>query len=214
MRAKIGPLTVNRFFDFILPLFFGPYIIYLFNSKGRKILKVVITIFFSITVLSTFYRTIYVSIALSLITTLLLYVKNYSLYKSLILYLIPLCAIIFFGTNYFLPDLDLINIILKRIISLSPSNIINDLSFINRLNQIKFDQINPLIILFGQGFGGVAGQGIPLYTTSNYFIQILLIFGILGLLVFIFPFYSSLKKTFHYQKYFNNNTKIIFGSFF
>ena len=206
LRANIAGVVVNRLMDFVVPLF-GPSLIVLTRNSKSKTIRIFLPILVLLTVGLTFYRTVYAAFFAATGVILIQKKQNILFFSKAIIVSMAIGTIILFATHTPQTDseFDMTELMAERVKSIFDSGE-EDSSIGSRHEQAKlmFAEVpqNPFL---GKGFGGAVESG-PVKYTSNYFLQVLLLLGIPGAILFIWLFIkvgrvlSSLSKTATEQK--------------
>jgi hypothetical protein len=184
LRALIGDVTVNRLLDFVIPLFVPAFLYHSFVSKS-KFIKVV-SFFLSLVALLSFFRTVYLAVIIGLIYFALLPRQKTEKRGRLVWLLVSGGGL---GVVLFLVQVDGISLgslFIDRFVSIFDSSLSHSGRIHHNVAMLQSVLVNPL---FGVGLGGQyalsPGVSTPVSVSSNYFLQLIVIMGLPGGLLFI-----------------------------
>lgn len=193
LRANIGGTVVNRLMDFIVPVL-GPGLIIFTKDSKNKFIRLFLPICVLLTIGLAFYRTVYAAFFVTTAFLLIQNRKNVMLFAKPILIALIIGFIAIFSSQSAQIDYesDMGGLMLERARSIFDSA--NDDSSISA----RFEQI-PLMLdevpkdpILGKGFGGTIDSG-PIKYTANYFLQVLLLLGIPGGVLFIWLYFKVIS---------------------
>lgn len=188
LRADIGGTVVNRLMDFIIPIFAPIFLFYRGAAIKRKWLLLLNAVLLMVVML-TFFRTIYVTFLVTV--GYLIFKESKKALTTLVFSGMVLFAL--FAGVYLVEDkLDLkyggenISTLTVGRLTTIFSEYNSDFAITSRLsdNQRMLDEI-PEVVLLGRGTGAMLDEETPVQFTSNYFLQLVIILGLPGGLLFI-----------------------------
>lgn len=194
LRANIGGTVVNRLMDFIVPLV-GPGFIAFSRDSKSKLVRILLPVCVLLTVGLTFYRTAYAAFFVATGFLLIQKKKNVFIFAKTagVAMIIGVAFLAVLQSkqseNY---ESDMGGLVIERVKSIFDSDE-EDSSISSRHVQagMMLDEVpkNPLL---GTGLGGSLDLG-PIQYTSNYFLQILLLLGIPGGVLFLWLYTKVIR---------------------
>ena len=186
LRANINGVVVNRLMDFMVPIL-GPGFIVMSRVSKNRFIRIFLPACVVLLVGLTFFRTAYVAFFAGFFVILTQKKKNIIILAKTVgvAMALGLSAITVAqqrsGAN---SDLHMVGLITERVSSIFDSKD-DDLAIYSRITDTA-DKIKelPKALIVGYGMGGELDSG-PIQYTANYFLQLLLLLGVPGGVLFI-----------------------------
>lgn len=197
LRALIGGVTVNRLMDFILPLFL-PLLLLSYEYLYRRKWVVILLGMSVLVVLLTFYRTVYSAVFAGIFYLVISSRKRIIFMAKTFVLITFVSVVILVGINSFFKDkkMNFPSLFTQRVASiLSPDKKI-DYSGTSRVAHDKdmvYNALKSFPDIAGMGGTYESGEGeiIPIYTTSNFFLQLILLLGLPAGLLFLWLYFKT-----------------------
>ncbi len=197
LRALIGDITVNRLMDYVLPLFL-PLLLLSYEHLYRRKWVIILLSMGALIVTPTFYRTVYLAVFTGLLYLAMSSCKRFIFMARTFVLIAFVSVVILVGVNSFFKDkiYNLPALFTPRVVSIySPDKKI-DYSGESRIAHNK-DMVYTMLKSFPDiaGIGGTyesrEGEVIPIYCTSNYFLQLVLLLGLPAGLLFLWVYFKA-----------------------
>lgn len=197
LRANVGGITVNRLMDFVLPIFL-PLLVLSYKDLYRRKIVILLLGMSVLVVALTFYRTIYLAVLAGGVCLVISNRKRFFFIARMSILLVVVSSVSLIGWNLVSEhkDRNLVSLVGQSMVSIySPDKAI-DTSARSRIEHSKEIILSILTIFPAMaGMGGTywsnSGKTIPIYTTSNYFLQIILLLGLPGGLLFLWLYFKA-----------------------
>lgn len=198
LRAYISGSTVNRLMDFVLPLFF-PLLVLSYEKLYRRKVVMILLLGMSVLVVAlTFYRTIYLAVFAGFCYLAISNRKRFFSMARLSIFLVVLSSVSLLGWNLISKHEghnigSLVGQSMKSIYSPDKKVDTSMTSRIKHSKEIIFNILKEFPAMAGMGgtYESYSGEIIPIYTTSNYFLQLILLLGIPAGLLFIWLYFQT-----------------------
>ena len=197
LRAYVGGITVNRLMDFVLPLFL-PFVVLSYKEVYRRRWVMILLLLSMLTVVLTFYRTIYLAVLAGLLYLAISKAGHFFFVGRLVISFVVVSLAIAIAWDPFLEQkgIDVRSLVRQRVVSIYMPDLDTDISATARITDTKEMMFSALRSFPGlAGVGGTyesgSGERVPIYVTCNYFLQLTLLFGIPAGLLFVWLYFRA-----------------------